>query len=193
MLLHESRRPARSAPDGQPVLLEDQDRSRWSQPLIAEGTALVARALGREGAGSYALQAAIAAGHAEAPAFEATDWNQIVGLYQLLLQAEPSPVVALNQAVAMAMRDGPEEGLGRIDALLAGGELAAYQPAHAARADLLRRLGRDAEARAAYARALELTELEPEREFLRRRLAQLGAGLAPSGAIPVASSRRPPP
>jgi RNA polymerase sigma-70 factor (ECF subfamily) len=173
MLLHESRRAARTSPEGDLVLLEDQDRTRWNREQIAEGTALVERALASRQFGPYSLQAALAAVHAEAPNVAATDWAQIVGLYDLLAQAVPSPVVELNRAVAVAMRDGPEAGLVLIDAILARGELADYHLAHAARADLCRRLGRTADARAAYERALGLTQQEPERRFLARRLADL--------------------
>jgi RNA polymerase sigma-70 factor (ECF subfamily) len=173
MLLHESRRAARTSPSGDLVLLEDQDRSRWDRAQIAEGTALVERALASRRFGPYTLQAAIAAVHAAAPTAAATDWAQIVRYYDALAQAEPSPVVELNRAVAVAMRDGPAAGLALIDALLAGGELADYHPAHAARAELCRRVGRTAEARAAYARALDLARQEPERRFLARRLADL--------------------
>jgi RNA polymerase sigma-70 factor (ECF subfamily) len=141
--------------------------------MIAEGAALVERALGTRRIGPYALQAAISAVHAGAPGAEATDWAQIVGLYDVLARVEPSPVVELNRAVAVAMRDGPESGLALIDAILARGELTDYRLAHAARADLCRRLGRTAEARASYERALALTRQEPERRFLERRLAQL--------------------
>jgi RNA polymerase sigma-70 factor (ECF subfamily) len=174
MLLHESRRAARSAPDGELVLLGDQDRARWDRGLIAEGSALVRRALASRRFGPYTLQAAIAAVHAEAADAAATDWAQIVGLYDVLARAEPSPVVELNRAVAVAMRDGPEAGLGAVDAILGRGDLADYHLAHSARADLCRRLGRTAEARSAYRRALELTRQEPERRFLQRRLAELG-------------------
>jgi RNA polymerase sigma-70 factor (ECF subfamily) len=173
MLLHESRRAARTSPSGDLVLLEDQDRSRWDRAQIAEGTALVERALASRRFGPYTLQAAIAAVHAAAPTAAATDWAQIVRYYDALAQAEPSPVVELNRAVAVAMRDGPAAGLALIDALLAGGELADYHLAHAARAELCRRVGRTAEARAAYARALDLARQEPERRFLARRLADL--------------------
>ncbi|HZP94344.1 MAG TPA: RNA polymerase sigma factor [Burkholderiales bacterium] len=175
MLLHESRRAARTTADGDLVLLEEQDRSLWNREQIAEGTALVERALSSRRFGPYALQAAIAAVHAEAPDAAATDWPQIVGLYDVLLRVEPSPVVELNRAVAVAMRDGPEAGLALIDALLARGDLADYRLAHAARADMCRRLGRTAEARASYERALALTQQEPERRFLARRLAELRA------------------
>src|SRR6266498_4858913 len=170
MLLHESRRAARTSPEGDLVLLEDQDRSRWDRGQIAEGQALVERALSSRRFGPYTLQAAIAAVHAEAPNVAATGWAQIVGLYDMLAQAVPSPVVELNRAVAVAMRHGPEAGLALIDALLARGELADYHLAHAARADMCRRLGRTADARAAYERALALTRQEPERRFLERRL-----------------------
>ncbi|HEY0153823.1 MAG TPA: RNA polymerase sigma factor [Longimicrobium sp.] len=173
MLLHESRRPARASAAGELVLLADQDRSLWDRGLIKEGVALVERALSSRRFGPYTLQAAIAAVHAEAPRAEATDWPQIVGLYDVLARADPSPVVKLNRAVAVAMRDGPAAGLALVDELLAGGELAAYHLAHSARADLCRRLGRTAEARAGYERALALALQEPERRFLARRLAEL--------------------
>lgn len=175
MLIHESRRLARSTPSGDLVLLDEQDRSQWQRGLIAEGTVLVERALVAGPAGPYALQAAIAAVHAEAPTAAETDWVQIVGLYDLLLQREPSPVVELNRAVAVAMRDGAAAGLAAIDAILVRGELADYHLAHAARADLCRRLGRNAEARVSYQRALTLTMQAPERRFLERRLTELGA------------------
>lgn len=175
MLIHESRRLARSTPSGDLLLLDEQDRSQWQRELIAEGTALVERALVAAPAGPYALQAAIAAVHAEAPTAADTDWVQIVGLYDLLLQREPSPVVELNRAVAMAMRDGAAAGLAAIDAILVRGELADYHLAHAARADLCRRLGRNAEARASYQRALTLTMQAPERRFLERRLMEVAA------------------
>jgi RNA polymerase sigma-70 factor (ECF subfamily) len=175
MLLHESRRAARTAPDGNLVLLEQQDRSIWNREQIAEGTALVQRALTTRGFGAYALQAAIAAVHASAPEPAATDWNQIVGLYDLLVRVAPSPVVELNRAVAVAMRDGPAAGLALIDAILGRGDLADYYLAHSARADLCRRLGRTAEARTSYQRALALTRQEPERRFLERRLSELPA------------------
>ncbi|MGF6230352.1 RNA polymerase sigma-70 factor (ECF subfamily) [Inquilinus ginsengisoli] len=176
MLLQDSRRAARSSPTGDLVLLADQDRSLWHRGQIAEGTALVRRALAGPEVGGYALQAAIAAVHSEAPDPASTDWAEIVGLYDLLMQADPSPVVALNRAVAVAMRDGPAAGLALIDAILAHGHLGGYRLAHAARADLLRRLGRTAEARAAYDRALDLTQQESERRFLLRRLEELGEG-----------------
>jgi RNA polymerase sigma-70 factor (ECF subfamily) len=175
MLLHESRRAARATPAGDVVLLDAQDRSLWDKKLIAEGSALVERALASRRFGSYTLQAAIAAVHAAAPNAEATDWREIVGLYDLLLAAEPSPVIELNRAVAVAMRDGPAAGLALVDAILARGELQDYRLAHAARADLCRRLGRSDEARAAYQRALALSRQEPERRFLERRLRELGA------------------
>ena len=175
MLLHESRRPARTSPDGELVLLDAQDRSRWDQAQIAEGLALVERALSSRRIGPYTLQAAIAAVHAQAPAAAATDWSQIVGLYDVLMRADPSPVVELNRAAAVAMRDGPLAGLALIDAILARGDLADYHLAHSARADLCRRLGRTAEAREAYERALGLARQEPERRFLERRLRELGS------------------
>ena len=173
MLLHESRRAARSTRDGTIVLLADQDRSRWNRALISEGAALVERAITSRRFGPYTLQAAIAAVHAEAPAAESTDWRQIVALYDVLLRADDSPVVSLNRAVAVAMRDGPAAGLALIDELLDAGELTGYHFAHSARADLCRRLGRVDEARASYARALELARQEPERRFLERRLSEL--------------------
>jgi len=173
MLLHESRRTARASVDGELVLLGEQDRSRWDMGLIEEGTVLVRRAFESRRIGPYALQAAIAAVHAEARSPEATDWAQIVGLYDVLLRADPSPVVELNRAAAIAMRDGPAAGLALVDAILTRGELTDYHLAHSARADLCRRLGRLADAAAAYQRALELTRQEPERRFLRRRLAEV--------------------
>lgn len=173
MLLHESRRAARTSPMGDVVLLQDQDRSLWDRAAIAEGGALVRRALASRRAGPYAIQAAIAAVHAEAPAPEATDWPQIVSLYDALLRVAPSPVAALNRAVAVAMRDGPAPGLAEIDAILEAGDLAGYHLAHAARADLLRRLGRFDDAHAAYGQALALVQQEPERRFLEKRLAEL--------------------
>ncbi len=173
MLLHESRRAARTTAEGDLVLLEDQDRSRWDRPLIAEGTALAERALSSGAPGVYALQAAITAVHARAPRAEATDWDRIVGLYGLLAQAAPSPVVDLNRAVAVAMRDGPAAGLALVERLLAQGGLDDYPFAHSARADFGRRRGGPAEARKSYERALELTRLLPERRFLERRLAAL--------------------
>jgi RNA polymerase sigma-70 factor, ECF subfamily len=173
MLLQESRRAARTSPEGELVLLDDQDRSLWNREQIAEGSALVERALSSRRFGPYTLQAAIAAVHAGARHAAATDWAQIVGLYDVLARADPSPVVELNRAVAVAMRDGPSAGLVLIDALLARGDLRDYHLAHSARADLCRRLGRTAEARAAYKRALALTRQEPERRFLERRLGEL--------------------
>jgi RNA polymerase sigma-70 factor (ECF subfamily) len=173
MLLQESRRAARSTPAGDVVLLEEQDRSLWDAGLIAEGRALVRQALASGRVGPYALQAAIAAVHAAAATPAATDWGQIAGLYDALLAVYPSPVVELNRAVAVAMRDGPAAGLAVIDAILGRGELVGYHLAHAARADLLRRLGRRDDARAAYERALALTRQEPERRFLAKRLSQL--------------------
>jgi RNA polymerase sigma-70 factor (ECF subfamily) len=173
MLLHESRRAARVSATGDLVLLEDQERSLWDRKMIAEGTALVEQALASRRFGPYTLQAAISAVHAGAASAGATDWAQIVGLYDVLARVEPSPVIELNRAVAVAMRDGPEAGLALIDAILAGGELADYRLAHAARADLCRRLGKTAEARVSYERALALTRGGPERRFLEGRLAQL--------------------
>jgi RNA polymerase sigma-70 factor, ECF subfamily len=173
LLLQDSRRAARASADGELILLADQDRSRWDRARIAEGTALLRRATSSGEIGPYGLQAAIAAAHAEAATAEATDWHRIVGLYDLLAHADPSPVVELNRAVAVAMRDGPAAGLTLIDTLLAGGQLDTYHLAHAARADLLRRLGRPAAARAAYRRALELARQQPERRFLERRLREL--------------------
>ena len=210
MLLHESRRPARTSPEGDVVLLEAQDRSRWNREQIAEGSALVERAMSSRRIGPYTLQAAIAAVHARAPSAAATDWAEIVGLYDVLARADPSPVVELNRAAAVAMRDGPAAGLALIDAILARGDLEDYQLAHSARADLCRRLGRNAEARASYQRALSLTRQEPERRLLERRLRELGgsrhragpalantprlacAGLGPGGCdeIPLLDLRR---
>jgi RNA polymerase sigma-70 factor (ECF subfamily) len=175
MLLQESRRTARSSSDGQLILLEDQDRSLWNREQIAEGAALVQQALRTGRFGPYTLQAAIAAVHAEAPTAAATDWAQIVGLYDALANLSPSPVIDLNRAVAVAMRDGPAAGVELIDAILARGELESYHLAHAARADLCRRLGRNEDARASYQRAIELAKQEPERRFLLGRLAELQA------------------
>ncbi len=175
MLLQESRRVARTSPAGDLILLDEQDRSLWNREQIAEGLVLVTRALSSRRFGPYTLQAAIAAVHAEAPTAAATDWAQIVGLYDVLVRAAPSPVVELNRAVAVAMRDGPSAGLALIDAILARGELSDYHLAHSARADLCRRLGKTAEARASYQRALALARQEPERRFLERRLAELQA------------------
>jgi RNA polymerase sigma-70 factor (ECF subfamily) len=185
MLLQESRRAARTSPTGELILLENQDRALWNREQIAEGVALLEKALGyhekyREKYqqksrrfGSYTLQAAIAAVHAEAESVAATDWRQIVALYDQLLRIQPSPVVQLNRAVAIAMRDGPEAGLAHIDAVLEHGELANYYLAHSARADMYRRLGRTAEARASYEKALALTQQEPERQFLQERIRHL--------------------
>lgn len=173
MLLHDSRRAARSSASGDLVLLEDQDRRLWDRNLIDEGIRLVERALASRRVGPYILQAAIAALHAEAASAAATDWVEIVGLYDVLMRVDPSPVIELNRAVAVAMRDGAEAGLVELDALLARGELTDYRLAHAARADLCRRLGRTADARAAYRQALLLTRQAPERRYLERRLAEL--------------------
>ena len=173
MLLQESRRAARTSPSGELILLENQDRLLWNREQIAEGVAFVEKALSSRRFGPYTLQAAIAAVHAEAESTAATDWRQIVELYNQLLRIQPSPVVLLNRAVAIAMRDGPEAGLTHIDAALEHGELANYYLAHAARADMYRRLGRNAEARASYEKALALTLQEPERQFLQERIRQL--------------------
>ncbi len=173
MLLQESRRAARSSRSGELILLENQDRSLWNREHIAEGVALVERALKSRRFGSYTLQAAIAAVHAQAESAAATDWRQIVALYNQLVRIQPSPVVYLNRAVAIAMRDGPEAGLALIDAVLEQGELANYYLAHSARAEMFRRLGRAAEARASYEKALALTQQEPERQFLQQRILQL--------------------
>ena len=173
MLIQESRRAARATPGGELVLLEDQDRGLWDKALIAEGVALTTRALKTRMFGPYCLQAAIAAVHAEAPSTKATDWSEIIGLYDVLSRLDPSPIVALNRAVAVAMRDGPQEGLKIIDSLLE--ELDTYHLAHAARADLCRRLGRKAEALASYERALSLARQEPERRFIGHRIAALKA------------------
>jgi RNA polymerase sigma-70 factor, ECF subfamily len=174
MLLQESRRAARTI-DGDVVLLDAQDRALWDRALIAEGIALVERALGARPPGPYAVQAAIAAVHAEAVSAEQTDWAQIVGLYDVLRRTDASPVIELNRAAAVAMRDGPAAGLALIDAILARGDLQDYQFAHSARADCCRRLGRVDDARASYARALALARQEPERRFLQRRLAELAS------------------
>jgi RNA polymerase sigma-70 factor (ECF subfamily) len=173
MLLHESRRVARTSPDGELVLLENQDRLLWDRELIAEGSGLVRAALATKRFGPYTLQAAIAAVHAEARDPAATDWGAIVGLYDVLARTDDSPVIELNRAVALAMRDGPEVGLASIDAILERGELREYRLAHAARAEFCRRLGRMKDARASYQRALALTRQEPERRFLERRLAEI--------------------
>jgi len=173
MLLHDARRAARTSPSGELILLENQDRSLWDRDQIGEGTKLVERALSSRRVDPYTIQAAIAAVHAEAPSAVATDWVEIVGLYDVLARSDASPVIALNRAVAVAMRDGPEAGLVLIEAILERGDLADYRPAHAARAELCRRLGRTAEARASYERALALVRQEPERRFLERRLAEV--------------------
>jgi RNA polymerase sigma-70 factor (ECF subfamily) len=173
MLLHESRRAARATPEGDVILLEDQDRGLWNRALIDEGTRLVELALRGGTAGPYAVQAAIAAVHATAPDATATDWNEIVGLYDVLGRLEPSPVIELNRAVAVAMRDGPRAGVALIEAILERGDLVDYRPAHAARAELCRRLGAKADARASYERAIALAKQEPERRYLERRLAEL--------------------
>src|SRR5580658_2335082 len=173
MLLHESRRAARTSPGGELILLRNQDRALWNREQIAEGVALVEKALKSRRFGAYTLQAAIAAVHAEAESVAATDWRQIVALYDQLVRIQPSPVVQLNRAVAIAMRDGPEAGLTHIDAVLEQGELANYYLAHSARADMCRRLGRTVEARSAYEKALALTQQEPERQFLQERIRQL--------------------
>jgi RNA polymerase sigma-70 factor (ECF subfamily) len=173
MLLHDSRRAARMSADGDLILLDDQDRSLWDREQIAEGTQLVERALRSGPAAPYAIQAAIAAVHASAREASKTDWNEIVALYDVLLRLEPSPIVELNRAVAVAMRDGPAEGLALVDAILARGALKEYRLAHAARAELCRRVGRVADARASFERALALTKQEPERRFLQRRLSEL--------------------
>jgi RNA polymerase sigma-70 factor, ECF subfamily len=173
MLLHESRRAARTSPTGQLILLESQDRSLWNREQIAEGVALLEKALKSRRFASYTLQAAIAAVHAEAKSVAVTDWRQIVALYDQLARIQPSPVVQLNRAVAIAMRDGPEAGLALIDAVLEQGELTNYYLAHSARADMYRRLGRTTEARSSYEKALALTQQEPERRFLQERIRQL--------------------
>ena len=173
MLLQDSRRAARTTPDGDLILLEDQDRSLWNRSQIAEGVSLAQQALSTDQVGPYTIQAAIAAVHAQALSSVATDWAQIVALYDLLLQAHPSPVVELNRAVAVAMNDGPLAGLNLINGIFARGELQNYHLAHAARADLCRRLGQTVEAQASYERALSLTQQEPERRFLKRRLEEL--------------------
>jgi RNA polymerase sigma-70 factor, ECF subfamily len=173
MLLQESRRAARISPTGELVLLSDQDRSRWNREQISEGSTLVQRAVASRRVGPYTLQAAIAAVHANAASADATDWSEIVGLYDVLLRIEPSPVVELNRAVAVSMHDGPAAGLALIDAILARGDLDDYHLAHAARADLCRRLGETAQARASYERAVALARQEPECRFLERRIAEL--------------------
>jgi RNA polymerase sigma-70 factor (ECF subfamily) len=173
MVFHESRRTARTSAEGDLVLLPDQDRSAWDAELIAEGSALLERAYSGDQVGPYAIQAAIAGVHARAPTAAATDWRRIVELYDQLLVADPSPVVELNRAVSIAMRDGPDAGISLVDSLLEQGVLDDYHLAHAARADLLRQVGQNGEARAAYQRALELARREPERRFLQRRIAEL--------------------
>jgi len=173
MLLHDSRRAARTSPTGDLILLENQDRALWNRNQITEGVSLVAQALSSGQVGPYIIQAAIAAAHAQAPSSATTDWAQIVALYDILLQAHPSPVVELNRAVAVAMSDGPLAGLDLINGILMRGELENYHLAHAARADLCRRLGQTTEARASYERALRLTQQEPEQRFLKRRLSEL--------------------
>jgi RNA polymerase sigma-70 factor (ECF subfamily) len=173
MLLQESRRAARTSPTGELILLENQNRTLWNKEQIAEGVALLEKALNSRRFGPYTLQAAIAAVHAEAESVAATDWRQIVALYDQLLRIQSSPVVQLNRAVAIAMRDGPEAGLAHIDTVLEHGELANYYLAHSARADMYRRLGRTSEARASYEKALALTQQEPERQFLQERIRQL--------------------
>jgi len=175
MLLQESRRAARTSTDGEVILLDAQDRSLWDRAQIAEGIRLVERALASRRFGPYTIQAAIAGVHAEALEAAATDWAAIVGLYDALARADSSPVIELNRAVAVAMRDGPAAGLALIDAILGRGDLGDYRHAHAARAELCRRLGKAPEARASYERALALTRQEPERRFLERRLAELPA------------------
>lgn len=175
MILHESRRAARSSPDGEIILLDHQDRSLWNREQIAEGIALVQRAFASRRFGPYTLQAAIAGQHAQARDAASTDWAVIVGLYDLLMRADPSPVVELNRAAAVAMRDGPAAGLALMDELLARGDLEKYHLAHAARADLCRRLGRHGEARVSYERALSMTRQEPERRFLEKRIAELSS------------------
>ena len=173
MLLQESRHAARTSPTGELILLEHQDRSLWNREQIAEGLALLEKALNSRRFGSYTLQAAIAAVHAQAESVAATDWSQIVSFYDQLVRIQPSPVAQLNRAVAIAMRDGPEAGLAHIDTVLEQGELANYYLAHSARADMYRRLGRTAEARSSYEKALSLTQQEPERQFLQERIRQL--------------------
>jgi RNA polymerase sigma-70 factor (ECF subfamily) len=173
MLFHESRRAARSSPSGELILLDEQDRALWNREQIAEGSALVERALRSQRFGLYTLQAAIAAVHANATDAAATDWAQIAALYEMLMRADSSPVIELNRAVAVAMRDGPAAGLDLVNDILGRGDLADYHLAHAARADLCRRMGRTTEARAAYEQALGLTRQEPERRFLKRRLREL--------------------
>lgn len=174
LLLHESRRPARTTPDGDLILLEDQDRSLWNRDFIGEAQRLIERSLSSGPVGVYTIQAAISAVHAEAPSAAATNWERIVGWYDLLNEASPSPIIELNRAVAIAMRDGPSAGLARIDSLLGRGVRSNYHLAHAARADFCRRLGRTSDATASYHRALSLAKQEPERRFLEKRLRELG-------------------
>jgi RNA polymerase sigma-70 factor (ECF subfamily) len=178
MLLHESRRPARTSSTGDLILLEDQDRSLWDRDMIEEGLKLVERAFASKPPGSYRLQAAIAALHAEAARPDATDWAQITGLYTLLLRINPSPIIELNRAIAMAMYKGPEAGLRQIDAILERGDLTGYHLAHAARAELCRKTGLTDQARASWERALALAQQDPERRLIERKLSELG------GAIP---------
>jgi len=173
MLLHESRRETRTSPEGELVLLDEQDRTQWNRQLIAEGVSLVERSMRSRQFGPFTLQAAIAAVHAEAGSADSTDWTEIVGLYDVLLRADPSPVVELNRAAAMAMRDGPAAGLSLIDSILSRGELRDYQLAHAARAELCRRLGQTADSIDSYQRALSLTRQEPQRRFIEKRLREL--------------------
>jgi RNA polymerase sigma-70 factor (ECF subfamily) len=173
MLLHDSRRAARASPSGELVLLDEQDRSLWNRDQIAEGSRLVERALASRPPGPYGVQAAIAALHAEAPNSASTDWDEIVGLYDVLQRMSPSPVIELNRAVAVAMRDGPAAGLVLVDGILERGDLRDYRLVHAARGEFNKRLGRTAEARKAFQRALALTRQEPERRLLERRLAEL--------------------
>jgi len=189
MLLHESRRTARTSPGGELIRLDDQNRSLWDRQLIAEGTRLVERSLLSRRFGSYTIQAAISAVHAEAATPADTDWREIVGLYDALLRTDPSPIVELNRSVAIAMRDGPAAGLALIDAILARGDLVDYRLEHAARADLCRRLGHVADARAAYERAIALTQQDTERRFLERQLADLQQ---PASAAGAGKSRRTP-
>jgi RNA polymerase sigma-70 factor, ECF subfamily len=174
-LLNDARRAARTSPNGELVLLDEQDRSLWNREQIAEGAALVRQALLSRRFGPYTLQAAITAVHADAPDAESTDWAEIVGLYRVLLRIDPSPVVELNHAVAVAMLEGPEAGLALVDAIIARGELSDYHLAHSAQADLNRRLGRTDQARTSYERALILVKQGPERRFLERRLAEMSA------------------
>jgi len=175
MLLHDARRATRTTAGGELIPLEEQDRLQWNRTQITEGVELVEQAFASRRVGPYLLQAAIAAVHAEAPSSDQTDWSEIVGLYDVLLRADGSPVIELNRAAAIAMRDGPEHGLALIDAILVRGDLTEYHLAHAARADLLRRLGRKPEAIAAYTRTLQLVTEEPERRLVARRLTELGA------------------